>query len=353
MSDLNARLARSPVIQLALMRLRLFLREPGGLFWTFGFPIIVSFILGLAFRNKGPEPIFVAVVGGGHADELKRTIEQDPTVRVTVYSRDEAREALRLGRVSIVADESGSNGTVSYRFDDSRPESRLARLVVDNALQRAAGRSDPKGTEDSKLTEPGARYIDFLVPGLLGLGLMSTGLWGIGFSLSEMRTRKLLKRLVATPMRKSDFLFSFLVVRLFILLIEVPSFLAFAHLVFDVPIRGSLFAISAVAFMGAMTFATLGLLIASRTESSHVVSGIINVISFPMYLCSGVFFSYERFPAFLHPFIRVFPLTMLIQALRSSIIDGAALGSLLVPLFTLFAWWAACFGLALKLFRWR
>ena len=343
---------RSPVFQLALMRLRLFLREPGGLFWTFGFPIIVSLILGLAFRSKTPDPIFVAVVEGAGEEKLGPLLAREPSVTATTLPAVRADEALRTGKVSVVVRQE-ADGTIDYHFDESRPESRLARLVVNDAIQRGTGRSDPTPIHESRVTEPGARYIDFLVPGLLGLGLMSTGLWGIGFSLSEMRTRKLLKRLVATPMRKSDFLFSFLVVRIFALLIEVPSFLAFAHVAFDVRIKGSPVSILLVALVGALTFATIGLLIACRTESSHVVSGVINVISFPMYLCSGVFFSYERFPAAFHPLIRLFPLTLLIQALRSSIIEGESVAALAVPLLTLSAWGAGAFLLALKLFRWK
>jgi len=341
---------RTPVVQLALMRLRLFLREPGGMFWTFGFPIVVSLILGMAFRSRAPDPIFVAVVEGAGSERAKQILQHEEGVHVRIESRGHADEDLRTGKVAVVV--SGGE-PLEFRFDESRPESRLARRVINDAFQQSAGRTDPIPVRESKVAEPGARYIDFLVPGLLGLGLMSTGLWGIGFSLAEMRTRKLLKRLVATPMRKVDFLASFLLVRVFVLVFEVPLFLLFAHYALDVQIPGSWVAIGAVAFIGSMTFSTIGLLIACRTESSHVVSGVINVVSFPMYLCSGVFFSYERFPSFIQPLIRAFPLTVLIEALRRTILDGAALQNVLTELITLLLWWATCFALALKLFRWR
>lgn len=335
------------------MRLRLFLREPGGLFWTFGFPIVVSLILGMAFRDRAPDPIFVAITADtSDPAHLKATLEQSQGVHANVESASEAAEELRTGKVAVVI-ETHRDGQIGYRFDESRPESRLALLVINNAVQRAGGRVDPILVRESKVVESGARYIDFLVPGLLGLGLMSTGLWGIGFSLAEMRTRKLLKRLVATPMRKADFLLSFLLVRLFVLVIEVPLFLAFAHVAFDVQIVGSWGAIAVVSFVGSMTFSTMGLLIASRTESSHVVSGIINVVSFPMYLCSGVFFSSERFPDYVQPLIRMFPLTVLIRALRLTIIDGAGARAIAAPTAILLVWWGGCFALSLKIFRWK
>jgi ABC transporter DrrB family efflux protein len=199
----------------------------------------------------------------------------------------------------------------------------------------------------------GARYIDFLVPGLIGLGLMSTGLWGIGFSLAEMRSKKLLKRLMATPMRRTDFLFSFLVVRAVLLLTELPPLLLFAHFVFDVRVEGSLLLLVLIALVGGLTFAVMGLLLASRAENPQVVSGLINVASFPMYLCSGVFFSSAKFPDALQPLIKALPLTALNDALRAVMIEGASLGGVVQPVAICATWGVVCFALALRLFRWR
>lgn len=352
----SARARLAAIRQLALMRLRLFYREPGAMFWTFGFPLVLSLVLGIAFRNRPPDPVVVAVeapagapmVRAQHAYELLAT---EPNVEAKRMSPPDAALALRSGKVSLVVVPSAVG--YAYHFDPTRPESRLAHAVTDSVLQRGEGRADVFAAETRKVTEPGARYIDFLVPGLIGFGLMSTGLWGIGFSLAEMRTKKLLKRLMATPMRRSDFLFSFLIVRAFLLLTELPPLLLFARFVFDVRIEGSILSLGAISLVGGLAFAVMGLLIASRAENPQVVSGLINVVSFPMYLCSGVFFSSAKFPEALQPFIRALPLTALNDALRAVMIDGASLASVAGEVGICAAWGVGCFVLALRLFKWR
>jgi ABC-type multidrug transport system permease subunit len=342
--------------QLSLMRLRLFYREPGAVFWTFGFPLVLSLVLGVAFRNRPPEPVVVAVETE-NATALSRSarayaiLEAATDVDAKRMSGPEAEAALRMGKVSLVI--VPTTDGYAYRFDPTRPESRLARAVADDLLQRGEGRMDSFAPQTRVVTEPGARYIDFLVPGVIGLGLMSTGLWGIGFSLSEMRTKKLLKRLMATPKRRSDFLLAFLVVRSLTLLFELPPLLVLARFVFDVRLQGSIVSLAAIALVGGLTFAVMGLLIGSRAENAQVVSGLINVVSFPMYLCSGVFFSSSRFPDPIQPVVRALPLTALNDALRSVMIDGASVASVADKVGVCALWGLGCFVLALHLFKWR
>jgi ABC-2 type transport system permease protein len=342
--------------QLSLLRLRLFYREPGAMFWTFGFPLVLTLVLGIAFRNRGPEPVVVAVEAASDAPLLRAEhafaiLSAAKDVVVLRMTPPDATLALRTGKVSLVVVPKSEG--YAYRYDPTRPESRLARAVTDDLLQRGEGRKDDFSPETRAVTEPGSRYIDFLVPGLVGFGLMSTGLWGIGFSLSEMRTKKLLKRLMATPMRRTDFLFSFLIVRAALLLTELVPILLFARFAFDVHIEGSLLSLFAISEVGAITFAVMGLLLASRAENPQVVSGLINVVSFPMYLCSGVFFSSARFPDAMQPYLRVLPLTALNDALRAVMIDGASLASVADKVGICAAWGAFCFVLALRLFKWR
>jgi ABC-2 type transport system permease protein len=345
----NARLLA--IAELALARFRLFYREPGTMFWTFGFPIALSIVLGLAFRSRGPEPVFVAVEAGERAGHVEELLAKSNDVQVKVLAKDDAHAALRTGKVSLVIVPSETGYT--YRFDPTRPESRLARALTDDALQRGEGRKDTFAPDVNVVTEPGSRYIDFLIPGLVGLGLMSTGLWGIGFSLAEMRTKKLLKRLIATPMRRSDFLFSFLLVRAVLIFVELPPLLLFARFVFDVPIYGSVVTLLLTALVGGLTFAVMGLLLACRSENPQIVSGLINVVSFPMYLCSGVFFSSQRFPEWLQPFIRYMPLTALNDALRTVMIDGTSLVGIAPKLGLLVLWGVVSFVLAVRFFKWR
>jgi ABC-2 type transport system permease protein len=353
-SDGASRLAA--IRQLALMRLRLFYREPGAMFWTFGFPIVLSFVLGLAFRNRPPDPVAVAIEAPGdaptaRADHAYDILSAAKDVKVKRMAPPEAALALRTGRVSLVVVTESAG--YAYRYDPSRPDSRLARAVTDDLLQRGEGRADTFAAEPRIVTEPGSRYIDFLVPGLIGFGLMSTGFWGIGFSLAEMRTKKLLKRLMATPMRRADFLLSFLIVRALTLVAELPPLLLFARFMFDVHIAGSIVSLVLIALVGGLTFAVMGLLIASRAENPQVVSGLINVASFPMYLCSGVFFSSAKFPDPMQPFIKALPLTALNDALRAVMIEGASRASVADRVGICAAWGVASFVLAMRLFKWR
>jgi ABC transporter DrrB family efflux protein len=342
---------RNSLLQLVLMRARLFYREPAAMFWTFGFPMILSVALGIAFRNQKPQPVRVAIEAGPAADRAAALLANHADVDARTMNEDDAREALRTGKVSIVVDE--IDGKYTYRYDVTRPESRLARLVVDDAIERGEGRADKIVSTDDLVTESGSRYIDFLIPGLVGIGLMSSGLWGVGYALTDMRSKKLLKRLVATPMKKGEFLFSFLLVRASFVVLEVPPLLLFGWLVFDVRVHGSMALIGAITILGAFTFAGLGLLVGSRTSSSEVVQGLINFVSLPMYMCSGVFFSADRFPDWSQPVVRALPLTALNDALRRTITDGAGLAEIASPVLVLAAWGVAAFAIALKLFRWR
>jgi ABC transporter DrrB family efflux protein len=340
------------ITQLALARFRLFYREPGSMFWTFGFPIVLSIVLGIAFRNRDPEPVVVAVETSARAEHTRAILAAADDMKVKILPADEAQQALRTGKVSLVVAPKEPEG-YEYRFDPTRPESRLARSVTDDVLQRGEGRRDQYTPVAKIVNEPGSRYIDFLIPGLIGLGLMSTGLWGIGFSLAEMRTKKLIKRLTATPMRRSDFLLSFLLVRAVLLPIELAPLLLFARFIFGVGVQGSLVTLFVTALVGGLTFAVMGLFLACRAENPQIVSGLINVVSFPMYLCSGVFFSSSRFPDALQPVIRWMPLTALNDALRATMIDGAGVPQVGDKLLMVGAWGVVCFVLAVRLFKWR
>ena len=332
----------SPLWELTLARLRLFFREPGAVFWTFGFPLLLSVALGIAFRNRPAEPVPVAVVSA----ELGRSLEADPQLRPRLLGELEAREALRTRKVDLVV---LAGPPIAYLYDPARAESRLARALADAALH-------PRGapaTIDRPITEPGSRYIDFLIPGLLGMNLMSAGMWGIGYIVVEMRTKKLLKRLVATPMSRAQFLWSFVVMRALFLLLEMPVLLGFARLVFGVRIVGSIALLLGVSLIGALAFAGIGLLVAARAQNTQTVTGLINLVMLPMFVASGVFFSTARFPDAVQPFLRVLPLTALNDGLRAVMIDGAGVTGIAGQIALLGVTTAATFFAALRLFRWR
>jgi ABC-2 type transport system permease protein len=347
-----------PLVELTRARILEFLREPEALFWVFVFPVLLAFALGIAFRNRPVDVAHVAVAAGTPAAErLAELLRQAPGVSASLLAPVDADEALRKGRVDVIVSAAGAEPdgrpVVAYRFDATRPEGLAARHAADEALQRAAGRGDPLATREQPVTEPGSRYVDFLIPGLIGLNLMGSGMWGIGFSVVVARTRKLLKRFAATPMRRSHYLLSFALSRLVFLFLEVAAVVGFGWLVFGVRVRGSLLDLALVALLGAGTFAGIGLLVAARPRSIEAVSGWMNFVMLPMWLLSGTFFSYERFPAVLQPAIRALPLTALNDALRAVVNDGASLASRWPQVLVMVAWGTVGFVLALRWFRWQ
>jgi ABC-2 type transport system permease protein len=342
--------APHPIVELTLARFREFLREPEAVFWVFAFPVLMALALGIAFRGETPAPIPVGVtVGQGH-DTMVAALAEDAGLAPRVLEAREVEAALRNGTVHAVV---VPGDPPVYRYDPSRPESRLARLTVDAALQRAAGRLDIVGARDERVVTPGSRYIDWLVPGLLGMNIMGTGLWSIGFHVVQARSRKLLKRLMATPMRRADFLLSLVLARLLFLALEVVALLGFGWIAFRVPVHGSLVELGLVALVGSLAFGGLGLLIASRARTIEGVSGLMNVAMLPMWVLSGVFFASDNFPDAMQPFIRALPLTALNEALRGVMIDGASLPALWLQLAVLGTWGVGCYAVAVRVFRWR
>jgi len=329
-------------------------REPEVVFWVFVFPLLLATGLGIAFRNKPADASSVAIVAGAGAQEAQALLQrspQHPLFKVDVQDGDAARKGFRLGKYDLVIEPDGAGG-LRYRYDPARPESVLARAEVNDALQVAAGRKDVVPTALVTSSEPGSRYIDFLIPGLLGMNLMNSGMWGIGFALVDMRQRKLLKRFVGTPMRRGDFLLALLSSRLVLMIIEIALLLTLGVIVFHMKVVGSIFAILLLGAGGAMCFGGVGLLTASRAQKIESVSGIMNLVMMPMWIFSGVFFSYERFPAVIQPVIKALPLTALNDALRASILEGTPLIHQWPRLLVMGLWGGISFVLALKWFRW-
>jgi ABC-type multidrug transport system permease subunit len=344
----SRRWADHPLAQLTLVRFREFWREPEAIFWVFVFPILLAAGLGLAFRNRPPEAIGIAAV----TPELARSLRQEKLLDVEQLSAPAAEEALRTGKVALFAAPS-PGGAVVYRYDDTNPEGRTARMLAEGAIQRAAGRVDPVPSSDRLMREPGSRYIDFLIPGLLGMNLMGSAMWGLGFAIVDARRKKLMKRLISTPMPRHDYLLSFVLARLLLLVVEVGVLLAFGAWVFQVPVRGSMLDLAVLCVLGSLAFSALGLLVASRAQTIEAVSGLMNTVMMPMWIVSGVFFSAQRFPGALQPAIRALPLTALIDALRANMLQGAGLAQVAPQLGVLGVWLVVSFTLALKLFRWR
>jgi ABC-2 type transport system permease protein len=347
----------SPLWQLTLARLREFFRRPAAVFWVYGFPLGMALILGAAFRDRPADKVRVDVRTDGpggptQAEAMSVVLLKD--VRVQLATGDEAatRNRLRTAKTDLVVTPGRDlKEAPTYLYEPNRPECALARTIADVALMRRVGTYIPP--TEVALTEPGGRYIDFLIPGLLGINLMGGGLWGVGFVVVDMRVRKLLKRFLATPMRRTDFLMALLFSRLIFTLIEIVLLLTFAYFVFDIRMRGDPSAFAGLVVLGGASFAGVGLLVASRAETIETVSGLMNAVMLPMYLFSGVFFSSDRFPEAMQPVIRLLPLTALNDGLRAVMNDGAGWEAAVRPAAILTAWGVVCFALAFRLFRWR
>ena len=344
----------SQLAQMVFVRLREFYREPEAFFWVFVFPILLAGGLGIAFRNKPADIVRVAVVEAQPAPRGPATqlLAGNKGIDVQTMTVDSAAVALRTGKVALVAVR-GVDGSIEYRYDPAREESRTARLVFDNALQRAMGRADAAVPSDKLVTEKGARYIDFLIPGLLGMNLLGSGVWGLGFALVDLRRKKLLKRLVATPMSRSQFLASFMISRLFLLCVEVTALVGFGALVFGVPLRGPVWVLALIAVIGSLCFSGLGLLISSRVKTMEGASGLMNAVMLPMWVLSGVFFASSNFPASMQPLVKALPLTAVNDALRANMLQGASIGGVLPQLAVIGAWTVLCFTIALRYFDWK
>jgi ABC-2 type transport system permease protein len=337
----------SSLYQLTLTRLKLTLREPEAIFWIFVFPILLAVGLGIAFRNRPADVLPV----GATTLQLVHALAADKGLNATLMDDAAGRHALAVGTILLLAEQNSTG--VAYRYDDTNPDARTARMVADRAIQVAAGQRDAVQAENDFVHETGSRYIDFVVPGLLGMNLMGSAMWGLGFSIVEGRQKKLLKRMVASPMPRWQYLMAYLLSRLVMLAIEVVVFLGFARLVFGVPFRGPLSELALVCVLTSLVFSALGLLVASRARTMEAVSGLMNLVMLPMWILSGVFFSASRFPAFMQPLVKALPLTAAIDTMRGNILQGVHLGQMMAPVGILLLWFVAPFAVALRIFRWR
>ncbi len=363
------------IVQLTLARFRGFIREPEAVFWTFVFPILLAVGLGIAFRSRPPERSHVGVINSAGFDDVRIAgmiadgnasasptsatpkaivdgLKRDTSLIVGVMDDSAAAKALRTGKISILVKITGP-AKVEYEYDPARGDAATARLLVDRAIQRAGGRVDPVAVADRKVTERGSRYIDFVLPGLLGMNLMGSGIWGLGFAIVDQRGKKLLKRFMATPMSRVEYLASFMFSRLVFLVLEVVTLIGFGALVFHVPLRGSIITLAAICLLAALAFAGMGLLIASRARTTEGVNGLMNLVMLPMWIFSGVFFSSSNFPNVVQPVIKLLPLTAVNDALRANMLEGASLAGVSGQLLVVAGWLVVSFIAALKLFRWR
>jgi len=329
--------------------LREFVRTPEAVFWTYGFPVLMAVVLGLAFGGSGAEKGRVVIVEGASAPAFAAALGEQPLLEFEVRDAAAADDSLVRGRAVVAI--SGAADAPRLTYDPGNPAADRTRRLVEDALQRHAGRTDPIAVEVHEEHQPGRRYIDFLIPGLIGLNVLGAGLWGVGFTLVDYRVKRLLRRLVVTPMLRSEFLLAYLLSRLGLVLFDAVIIALFGVLCFGVPVRGSIPLLLAIVLLGGVAFSGLGLLVGSRARSIEAVSGLMNLVMLPMWLLGGSFFSNENF-GFLQPLVDVLPLTYLNAALREVLLYGGGIGAVAGECAFLALFGAGCFAVALRVFRW-
>lgn len=344
----------APIIQLVLARLRESYRQPEVLFWVYGFPLVMVVGLGTAFRGKPIENFRVDIAVGMRAEEIATTLRKDKRFTVAVLEQDVARNRLRTSKSDLLIKTDGAASLANYEFhlDPTRPKSAMAKDRADDVLQRALGRKDLAKVTTVVMDEPGSRYVDFLVPGMLGMSILGGGMWGVGFATVNLRIRNLLKRFLATPMKKSHFLLAMMISRFLFMVPQMLLLLVFSYFWFDVAIYGNPLLVLFLILLGGFTFSGLGLLVACRAQTMETVSGLMNMVMLPMWMLSGIFFASDKFPKVMQPIIELMPLTPFIRALRDVMLDGASLMSIGNDVCMLVIWGIVTFALALRWFRW-
>lgn len=340
-----------------LIRIKEFFREPEVLFWTFAFPVLLAWLLGITFSGDESAPGRVAWIENktDYAGKLEPgdCLNSD-LEREFIIMRVEAAEAfllLKRGLVNVLIESDLQARELVFRFDPRNREARLDHLRMERSLLDRKITNPPFRVEHLNLQ--GTRYIDFLIPGLLALGIMNSALWGIGWQLIESRMRRFMRIMAATPMDKKTFFFTLFLARLLLTLLELLFIYAFAYFFFDLAIQGGLFALGLVLVAGNSAFMGLAILIASRTQNTQVGNGLINSVTLPLMLLSGIFFSYQRFPEWAAAMVKYLPLTLLTDSLRAVFNEGAGIPAVLVPSLLLFLFGITTFFLGLKVFRWH
>ncbi len=361
------------------MHAKTLMREPAVLFWGIVFPLLMALGLGLAFTQKLDMVHKISVTSSrenssadslnrfefflkNRTEKIKDSLTRRDQYKITVKdkklgnstfifernSHDEAMKLLKRGEINLIIEENG--GDIEFHFDPVNSEAHLTYLD----LSRVINNTELTGGNESvePLTLKGTRYIDFFIPGLIAMGIMMSSVWGLGYGIIETRSKKLLRRMIATPMKKSYFLISLITVRSIMNFAEAGLLFLFSYLVFDITIQGSVAALILIFIAGNISFAGISILTSSRTANPEVGNGLINAIATPMIVLSGIFFSYHNFPDWAVGFIKILPLTLLADGIRSIFIEGAGLPDVVIPFIALVITGVVCFYFGLKFFRW-
>jgi ABC-2 type transport system permease protein len=357
------------------------IREPAVIFWGILFPMVMALGLGFAFTKKQNVVHKVAVVRNGSSvedqnslldktntiyynDSLKLFTNDSLNYSFTIYNEklgdtrfdfnvmtwNNAIAYLKQGKANLIVRISGDS--VTYHFDPLNRDAQIVYMKLSQLTSSGNLAAFQNSVNILPLKLPGSRYIDFLIPGLISMGVMMSTMWGLSYGMIEKRSKKLLRRMIATPMKKSHFLFSLLTVRLLMNIFEAILLTIFAQIVFKTHIQGSIPALILIFIAGNIAFAGIAIFLSSRTSKTEVGNGLVNMVVMPMMLLSGIFFSYHNFPDSFVAIIQKLPLTMVTDGIRSIFIEGAGFAQTLMPTLILFSIGIVFFMTGLRIFKW-
>jgi ABC-2 type transport system permease protein len=350
---------------LLVASLKMFYRNKHSIFWTLLLPVVILGVFALLDLGGGTTAQIGVVDDAGTSSSaaLVAALQRSDLATVHTGIADDEGAALRSGDrdavLVIQPDYDGAGGHLALQLNGARSrQAEAAQLVIDNAVDaQARSRGAPQRTVDVVATTVNNAhnqgYTDFLIPGIIALSVMQTGLFTVLYSFVHLRQRGILRRLKATPLRASDFLAAQVGTRLMLAAAQTLILVLIALLVFRVHIYGNLGWLLLVAVLGAAVFLALGFAISGSTGSVESAAPIANLIGLPMIVLSGVFFSRGGMPGWLHSLTDLLPLTYLVDALRHISYDGFGLLDVRTDIVGMLAWLAISGLLAVRLFRWE
>jgi len=381
---MNKLIRQSQMFQLISAHFKEIIRQPAVIFWGIIFPILMALGLGIAFTQQTDIVRHVAVINDTagaatsktppplirkfletHAQKLPASGDQPQEYKITLTNKKlgnttflfetttwhHAIVLLKRGNLGIILSE--KNGRIEYHFDPLNTDAHFLYLKLSKIFGNNGAPMEENLKSVHPLTVRGTRYIDFLVPGLMAMGIMMSCMWGLSYGMIDKRSKKLLRRMVATPMRKSYFLISLMTVRIVMNLIESSLLFFFAWLAFHITIEGSIIGLFAIFLAGNIAFGGIAIFVSCRTSNTEIGNGLVNAVVMPMMVLSGVFFSYHNFPDWSIPVIQKLPLTLLADGLRSIFIEGAQMTEVMLPVALLLGIGIFFFSVGLKFFKWH
>ena len=355
---------RNPLAVLTITAFKMYLRNRQVIFFNLFFPVMIVVIFGL-INGNGNVSVSMGVVDNAHnpvSQIVLTQLRQIKAVKLTTGSLDSERAALEKGDrdVVVVLPASLGQGPVALPafYNAGKPQESSAALAimsrfVDEASFQYAHIQPSFTLNAQPVNSRNLSYIDFLVPGVIAMSIMQTGLFSVAFSFVAYKQQGILRRLMATPMRVPDFLMSRIVTYLVMAVVQMAILIVLGLLLYHLHFVGNIAYLIIVGFIGAAIFMAVGFTISGFARDEGAVAAIANLISFPMMFLSGVFFSLSNEPGWLQPITKVLPLTFLANALRSISLDGASLWAVRGELLGLAVWLVIALVLATRLFKWE